>query len=122
MDDDKIVKEVACEVLKNAGFEVDGAEDGKVTIKLYKEAMSSGTPYDLVIMDLTVPGAMGGKEAMAGLLKIDPDVKAIVSSGYSNDPVMADHRKFGFIGMLAKPYAIKELQGMVLDLIYSKSK
>ena len=122
MDDDKIVREVACEVLKNAGFEVDGAEDGKVTIKLYKEAMVSDAPYDLVIMDLTVPGAMGGKEAIAGLLKIDPNVKAIVSSGYSNDPVMADHRKFGFIGMLAKPYAIKELQGMVLDLIYSKSK
>ncbi|MEE9543788.1 MAG: PAS domain S-box protein, partial [Thermodesulfobacteriota bacterium] len=122
MDDDKIVREVACEVLKNAGFEVDGADDGKEAIKLYKEAIGSGVPYDLLIMDLTVPGGMGGKEAMAGLLKIDPNVKAIVSSGYSNDPVMADHRKFGFIGMLAKPYAIKELQGMVLDLIHSKLK
>jgi PAS domain S-box-containing protein len=122
MDDDKIVREVACEVLKSAGFEVDGAEDGTAAIKLYKDAMGTDGSYDLVIMDLTVPGGMGGKEAMSGLMKIDPNVKAVVSSGYSNDPVMADHRKFGFIGMLAKPYAIKELQGMVLDLIYSGAK
>lgn len=118
MDDDEIVREVACEVLKNVGLEVDGAEDGKVAVKLYKEALTSGKPYKLVIMDLTVPGGMGGKEAMAELIKIDPNVKGIVSSGYSNDPVMADHRKFGFKGVLAKPYAIKELQGMVLDLAH----
>lgn len=118
MDDDRIVREVACEVLKNAGFDCVGAEDGKVAIKLYKEALASGASYDLVIMDLTVPGGMGGKDTMIELLKIDPMVKAVVSSGYSNDPVMADHRKYGFKGMLAKPYAIRELQGMVLDLVH----
>ena len=118
MDDDEIVREVACEVLKNVGLDVDGAEDGKVAVKLYKEAMASGAPYSLVIIDLTVPGGMGGKEAMAEILKIDSNAKGVVSSGYSNDPVMADHRKFGFKGVLAKPYAIKELQGMVLNLIH----
>ncbi len=118
MDDDSIVREVACEVLKNVGLDVDGAEDGKVAVKLYKEALASAAPYNLVIMDLTVPGGMGGRDAMAEILKIDSGAKGVVSSGYSNDPVMADHRKFGFKGVLAKPYAIKELQGMVLDLIH----
>ncbi|MBE9532355.1 MAG: PAS domain S-box protein, partial [Proteobacteria bacterium] len=117
MDDDRIVREVACEVLKNADFDCVGAEDGKVAVKLYKEALEAGRPYDLVIMDLTVPGGMGGKDAMNELLKIDSSVKAVVSSGYTNDPVMADYRKYGFRGMLAKPYAIRELQGMVLDLV-----
>ena len=117
MDDDQIIRDVVCEVLNSAGFNCDWAEDGKAAVDLYKDAFIDGTPYDLVIMDLAVPGGMGGKDAMAELLKIDSDVKAVVSSGYSNDPVMADHRKFGFKAKLPKPYAVSELQGMVLDLV-----
>jgi CheY-like chemotaxis protein len=76
-----------------------------------------GQPFDAVILDLTVPGGIGGKEAMKRLLEIDPRVKAIVSSGYSNDPVMAKFREYGFRGVIAKPYKIEELSGVLRRII-----
>ena len=75
----------------------------------YKEQKDSSEPFDAVILDLTIKGGMGGEQTMRELLKIDPDVKAIVSSGYFNDPVMADFEKYGFMSALAKPYAKKNL-------------
>ena len=95
------------------GYEVDYAEDGREAIQKYRSAKEAGEPFNLVIMDLTVPGGMGGKEALEELRHIDPDVKAIVSSGYSNDPVMSDYRKYGFNGVVAKPYKIEELTKVV---------
>jgi DNA-binding NarL/FixJ family response regulator len=71
--------------------------------------MNSGQPFDVVIMDLTIPGGVGGKEAIKELLAMDPEVRAIVSSGYSNDPIMADFKRYGFKGVVAKPYEIREL-------------
>jgi len=76
---------------------------------LYEEAKTDGRPFDVVIMDLTVPGGMGGQEAVKLLLEIDPEVRAIVSSGYSTDPVMADFTRYGFSGVVAKPYRASEL-------------
>ncbi len=71
--------------------------------------MESGEPFDAVILDLTIPGGMGGKEAIKELLQIDPKIKAIVSSGYYNDPVMSNYKEYGFSGIVAKPYKIDEL-------------
>jgi CheY-like chemotaxis protein len=99
------------------GYEVDYAGDGKEAIQKYRSAKEAGEPFNLVIMDLTVPGGMGGKEALEGLRSIDPDVKAIVSSGYSNDPVMSDYRKYGFNGVVAKPYKIEELTKVVKEVM-----
>ncbi len=91
--------------------------DGGEAINLYAEAQKSGRPFAVVILDLTIPGGMGGKEAVRELLKIDPQVKAPVSSGYSDDQVMADFDKFGFTGIIPKPYRITELSNALCDAI-----
>lgn len=109
VDDEAMVRDVAAEILHCIGHEVELAKDGAEAICMYKMSNVSGHRFDAVIMDLTIPGGMGGRETMARLLEIDPGVKAIVSSGYSNDPVMADFRKYGFSGVLAKPYQSKQL-------------
>ncbi len=109
MDDEELVSEVTGAILKTLGYEVEFAKDGSEAIELYKKTMKSGKPFNVVIMDLTIPGGMGGKEAIRKLAEIDPGVKAIVSSGYFNDPVMAEFKKYGFVGVMAKPYKIEEL-------------
>jgi CheY-like chemotaxis protein len=109
MDDEVHITELIGEMLKEMNYEVETAKNGAEVLELYTTALQTGQPFDLVIMDLTVPGEMGGREAISHLLKIDPSVKAIVSSGYSNDPVMSDCKKYGFSGMVSKPYKIEEL-------------
>lgn len=109
MDDEEIIGEVVGGMLSHIGYEIEFAADGAKAIELYKRAKESGKPFDIVIMDLTIRGGMGGKEAIKRLIEIDPSVKAMVSSGYSNDPVMAEFGKFGFSGVITKPYKIEEL-------------
>ncbi len=109
MDDDKAVRMVAVGILTNSGFEVVCAQDGREAIELYTAAGNSDKPFDVVILDLTIPGGMGGQETMKKLLEIDPDVKAVVSSGYAKDPVLANYKDYGFQGIIAKPFNIKEL-------------
>ena len=92
MDDEDMVRKVVLKMLDVAGYDVELAENGTVAIELYKKAKASNNKFDLVVMDLTIPGGMGGKEAIRKLIDIDPDVKAIVSSGYSTDPVMSDYQ------------------------------
>ncbi len=117
MDDEEIVRDAAGRILETAGYEIEFARDGMETIALYRKAFESGNPFDVVILDLTVPGGMGGKDAMKELLGIDPAVKAIVSSGYSHDPIMARYRDFGFMGVIAKPYKIRDMSEIVKKVI-----
>lgn len=117
MDDEEVVREVAGLMLRTIGYEVEFASDGVEAIELYKRAMESGEPFEAAIMDLTVPGGMGGKEAIKNLLELDPNVKAIVSSGYSTDPIMSEFEQYGFKGIMAKPYQIEELSRMVSEII-----
>jgi two-component system cell cycle sensor histidine kinase/response regulator CckA len=109
MDDEEMIRDLAEQMLNRFGYNVELAKDGAEAIELYKKAADSGKTYDVVILDLTVKGKMGGKGAVKRLLKMDPQVKAVVSSGYSNDPVMTDFRRYGFIGALPKPYTMKDL-------------
>ncbi|MBN2157528.1 MAG: response regulator [Candidatus Lokiarchaeota archaeon] len=110
MDDEEPIRKILGGMLKKLGYEVEFAENGEEAITKYTAVYKSSKSFLAVIMDLTIPGSMGGKEAIRKLLKIDPNVKAIVSSGYSSDPIMAEFSKFGFIGVLSKPYTIVELQ------------
>ncbi len=117
MDDEKMVLEASGEMLKHLGYEVKFAEDGDKAVELYRQAKDAGHPFMCVIMDLTIPGGMGGKKAIRKILEIDPGVKAIVSSGYSTDPVMADFRKYGFCGVVAKPYDMRQLDDALQQVL-----
>ena len=119
MDDNEVVRDVVKRMLENLGYKVECAIDGAEAIDKYKKSLKKGKKYDVVIMDLTIPGRMGGKEAIKELRKIDPEVKAIVSSGYSNDAVMSNYKKYGFVGIITKPYTISGL-GMVLKEVIEK--
>ncbi|MHA2062261.1 MAG: PAS domain S-box protein, partial [Candidatus Sifarchaeia archaeon] len=120
MDDEDVIREAIGEILTHLGYQVELAKNGEEAIALYKAAKSVGQSFDLVLMDLTIRGGMGGKEAIKKLLEIDPNVKALVSSGYSTDPVMSDYKKYGFTGVVAKPYNISELSETVHETIKRK--
>jgi len=109
MDDDEAVRCAAAELLETIGYQVDTAADGAEAVALYVEAMEADHPYAVVVLDLTVPEGVGGRETMTRLLDLDPSVKAIVSSGYSTDPVMANYREHGFSGVAVKPYRLADL-------------
>ena len=109
MDDEEMVREIASGILDRFGHETLHAADGEEAIKIYQREKSQGRPIDLVIMDLTIPGAMGGKEAITQLLHIDSEARVIVSSGYANDPVMANYREYGFVAAIQKPFQLSEL-------------
>jgi len=117
MDDDDIIRDVAGKMLTKLGYEVDFARDGSEAIELYKKSKNSGRSFDVVIIDLTIPGGMGGRETMQKLFEIDPHVKAIVSSGYSDDAVMSNYTNYNFKGVIAKPYRIEELSRTVRSVL-----
>jgi CheY-like chemotaxis protein len=117
MDDEEPVREVAQAVLEEFGYTVEGVGNGSEAVELYRQRKEQGTPFDAVILDLTIPGGVGGKEAMEKLLDIDPDVRGIVSSGYSTDPVMATYREYGFRAVLTKPYRPQEMGKVVRELL-----
>jgi len=116
MDDETYILETAADMLNYMGFEVGFSKNGDEAIASYKQALENNKPFDAVIMDLTIPGGMGGKSAIKKLLEIDSEIKAIVSSGYSNDPVMSNYQEYGFSGRLQKPFRLEELGNVLRDL------
>jgi len=121
MDDDEKVRSVLDRMLKAIGYDVVSSDNGANAIELYKEALNSDRPFAAVIFDLTVPGGMGGMEALEQLLKIDRHIKAIVSSGYSDDPIMAEFTKYGFSNVILKPYRISELSKVLLEVVNGRA-
>jgi PAS domain S-box-containing protein len=117
MEDEECVREVVVTMLDRISYKVTAVADGNAAVEQYKMAKENADPYDVVIMDLTVPGGMGGKEAMEKLLEFDPGVKAVASSGYTEGPTITDFKKHGFCGFVAKPYNIQELSRVVRELI-----
>ncbi|MFH0924731.1 MAG: PAS domain S-box protein [bacterium] len=118
MDDEEEIRIVAGELIKSLGYEVELAKDGEETIELYIKAKKEGNQFRAVIMDLTIPGSMGGREAIKRLLEIDPHVNAIVSSGYSNDPIISNFKHYGFRSVIIKPYIYEELSKVLFDITH----
>ena len=119
MDDEEGVREPFGLTLQQMGHEVELAKDGETAIEVYERAKGVGRPFDVVILGLTVRGGMGGQEAIRALLRIDPTVKAIVTSGYANDPVVLEHERHGFKGALKKPFNTGELHEVVFRVMGS---
>ncbi|MCX6684885.1 MAG: response regulator [Methanoregula sp.] len=117
MDDEQMILDVTHEVLKFLKYDVMSATDGLAAIDLYKKEKITGVPFDIVILDLSVLTGMGGKETIEELRKFDPAIKAIISSGYANDPVVQDYSRFGFSGRLTKPYKINDLKNILEQLM-----
>ncbi len=113
LEDDLMVRDLMRRALEKAAFEVVETGDGKDTVRLYHEAVQQGRPYDIAILDLTIPDGMCGRETMMHLRRIDPQILAIVSSGYRDDPVMKDCAAYGFAAALPKPYQVESLLQMV---------
>ncbi len=117
LDDEEIICELVAYALTPLGYTVEQALDAPTAIAKYQTAMNKGIPFDVVIMDLTIPGGMGGKDAVVKLREIDPNVRAIVSSGYAMDPIMSRYRDHGFAGVIAKPYDVAELEQAVASVL-----
>jgi CheY-like chemotaxis protein len=118
MDDEEFLLDMTSELLQHLGYTVETAKDGKEAIDLYKKGLESGQKHAVVIMDLTIPGGMGGKETIRELRKLDPEAKTIVSSGYSTDPILANFKEYGFNAMLPKPYELAELAEILHKVIH----
>jgi PAS domain S-box-containing protein len=121
MDDEAQVREVVHQMLEHLGWQVECAADGREAVERYHRALAAGRRFDVVVLDLTVPGGMGGREAVRQLRELDPELRAIVSSGYSNDTVLADYRSHGFFGMVAKPYRLDDLERVLSEAAADRS-
>lgn len=117
MDDEYTIRVILSEQLRGLNYVVEAVEEGTEAIRLYKDAREAGKPFDVVLMDLTISGGMGGKETIKKLLEIDPEVRAVVMSGYANNPIMANYKEYGFKGVLAKPHDIHELDKTLRNVI-----
>lgn len=118
MDDEDYVRDVASQMLRLIGYEVEVAKDGNETVELYQKAKDSRHPFNVVILDLSIPGGMGGKETVKKLTEIDPNVKAIASTGHLlSDPVVVDYRQYGFNGLIVKPYDMEDLNEILRKVI-----
>jgi PAS domain S-box-containing protein len=120
MDDETFVLDAMCGIIKSFGYTVSSVSDGKEAVISYEGAQKAGTPFDVVILDLTIPGGFGGKQVLARLREYEPMVKAIATSGYCDDPVMSEPGEFGFKAALRKPYTIDELGKMLSEVISGK--
>jgi signal transduction histidine kinase len=121
MDDEAIVRNVLRQLLESLGYTVECVQDGTEAVAAYQRAQAAGQPFAVVILDYTIPGGMGGLEALARLRALDPQVTALISSGYANNPVVADWAYYGFSGVVAKPYTIAQLQEALHNVLSGSS-
>ena len=119
MDDEDLILDVVSSMLEYLGYEVELSRNGQEALEKYRAAIQGGKPFGAVIMDLTIPGSRGGKDVIQDLIKLDPAVRAIVSSGYSNDPVMSNCSEYGFKGVIKKPFKMEELSEVIAQTLNS---
>lgn len=121
MDDEEGIREIAQDILEYLGYNVGLASDGNEAVDLYKKTKEAGNPFDVVIIDLSIRGGPGGLETITALKSIDPDVKGIISSGFSSNHVISDYRKHGFVAVMPKPYRIQEVKELLERVISGKN-
>ena len=117
MDDEEIIRKSTMRLLSHIGYEVTQAKNGTEALELYKESVANDTPFDTIVLDLTVPGEKGAKEIIDDLILINPSARVIISSGYSNDPVMTEYQSYGFCAAISKPYNIEELSSLLQSVM-----
>lgn len=117
MDDEVMIGEIACQMLSFIGCESTHVTSGEESIEVYRQHLEKGEPFDVVIMDLTIPGGMSGSEAVLKILAIDPQAKVLVSSGYSNNTIMTNFADYGFRGVIEKPFDMHSLQKAIEDAL-----
>jgi len=121
MDDEEAIHKTVGRMLRTLGYEVESVRSGAEALASYQASLEEGNPYDLVILDLTIPGGMGGKEAGPKLHDMHPEARLIVSSGYANDPVMMDCEAYGFHSKVAKPVDLEDLARAVNDVLAGRA-
>ncbi len=117
MDDEPEICDILKNLLEQYNYHVITAENGNMALELYKEYLKNNNKIDLIIMDLTIPGGIGGIETLKEILKIDSKVNAIVASGYSNDPVMSQYNKYGFKAAIDKPFQLSKLKALIDEIL-----
>ena len=117
MDDEEFILDMADKMFSTMGYDVTLSGNGEDTISLYKEAKEKGKPFHCVIMDLTINDGMGGKEVIGILKNYDSDIRAIISSGYADDPVVSEFREYGFSGVALKPYSFNQISNLLDSVI-----
>ena len=120
LDDEPAIGALVCESLQAMGYQVQMREDGLAAVQACEEALKAGRRFDLVISDLSLPGELDGNKAVARMRSLDPELKAIISSGYDHDPVMLHHREHGFAGAIAKPFEMGQLTRLVREVLASE--
>ena len=120
MDDQEMIRQISQTILSYLGYEVVTVADGQLALEEYQKASDTGRPFDLVLLDITIPGGMGGQETIKELLALDPAANAVVASGYSNDPILANYQDFGFKGSIVKPYQVQELSQLIDKILNVK--
>lgn len=113
MDDEVMVGEIACQILEFLGYEAVYVDDGIKAVDIYRDHLQREKAFSAVVMDLTVPGGMGGKDAVIEILALDPSAKVIVSSGHSGDPIMTNFKEYGFIGSIGKPFDMAAIESIL---------
>jgi len=116
MDDEKMFRDTVHAMLSHLGYEVVLSRNGREAVSCFEQSLATGKPFDLVLLDLTIPGGVGGKETVKEIVALDPQAKVIVASGYSNDPVMSNFREYGFSGVISKPFRVAELSEVIQNL------
>ncbi|HPR53609.1 MAG TPA: response regulator [Deltaproteobacteria bacterium] len=119
MDDEELILDVVSSMLEYLGYDVEISKNGQEALEKYQASLHAGNPISAVIMDLTIPGDRGGKEVIQDLLTLDPHVRAIVSSGYSNDPIMCNCGEYGFKGVVKKPFKMEDLRDVLGKVLNS---
>jgi CheY-like chemotaxis protein len=120
LDDQAVIRKILATILLKLGIDVTFTVEGNETVEAYRKRLEEDRPFDAVILDLTIPGGMGGKEASEKILAMDPQAKIIISSGYASDPIMSHYKDYGIKGIAVKPYRFSDFKEILLRVLLGR--